>query len=216
MASKDYTGTQNNQSGNFRGQDNLLNIDLGNTKFISKFFHEPETVETIYKDLLSQGCKEEDITLVMTEDTKASYFSDKANVHVSKDPGNRSLEGGGIGAAIGGSLGGIAAAITAVGTSLAIPPLGIIVSGALAAGLAGMGAGAAAGGLLGTLVGLGIPDEQARIMEEELKKGGVLMGIKVNSEEDQGKWGPLLYQETPFHSQLGETSSFNESKLPHS
>ena len=44
------------------------------------------------------------------------------------------------------------AAVAAAGTSLAIPGLGVVIAGPLAAALAGAGAGAATGGLLGAQV----------------------------------------------------------------
>jgi uncharacterized membrane protein len=77
----------------------------------------------------------------------------------------------------------LAAAIAALGTTLAIPGLGIVMAGSLAASLAG--AGAATGGLSGALIGLGIPDEQAKMLEEGLKKGGIAIGVKANSDQER-------------------------------
>ena len=70
------------------------------------------------------------------------------------------------------------AALFAVGTSIAIPGLGLVVAGPIAAALAGAGAGAATGGLIGAMVGAGIPEEHARAYEEGVRKGGVLIGAR--------------------------------------
>ena len=48
----------------------------------------------------------------------------------------------------------------AVGSTIAVPGLGLVVAGPIAAALAGAGAGAAAGGLIGAMVGAGIPEDR--------------------------------------------------------
>ncbi len=48
--------------------------------------------------------------------------------------------------------------------------------------LAGVGAGAAAGGLTGALVGLGIPEHEARFYNEELVKGAMLVGVYAHAD----------------------------------
>lgn len=70
--------------------------------------------------------------------------------------------GAGIGGAIGAVLGAIALAVLSVGTSIAIPGLGWVLSGAVVSALTGAGAGAVAGGLLGLLVGLAMKQERLR------------------------------------------------------
>lgn len=91
-----------------------------------------------------------------------------------------------MGGAIGGTVGAIAAAIAAVGTSLAIPGLGLVVAGPLAAALAGAGAGGATGGLVGALIGAGIPEERVKHYEKGIKSGGILMGVRPRSDDDAG------------------------------
>ena len=98
--------------------------------------------------------------------------------------GNKAAEGAGIGGAIGGAMGAVLAAIAAVGTSLALPGIGLVVAGPLAAAVAGAGAGAASGGLIGALIGWNIPEERVKHYEEGIKKGGILMGLRTKSHED--------------------------------
>ncbi|MGI4850610.1 MAG: hypothetical protein ACRYGR_01520 [Janthinobacterium lividum] len=166
---------------------------------ITALFKNPRTAENAYQGLINSGYKSEDITFAMSEGTKKLFDS----IHSDSDTistahlETKATEGLGIGAALGGSIGAIAAAIAAIGTSLVIPGLGIIVAGSLAAGLAGAGAGAATGGLLGALIGYGIPDDQAKIFEAGLNDGGVVIGVKANSEEEakelHRRWSSLQH-----------------------
>lgn len=159
-------------------------IVLGKNSMITALFKNPKIVESIYEKLLRQGYKKEDITLVMSEDTRNTYFPENNDHASTTDLGNKTLEGMGVGAAVGGSVGALAAAIAALGTSLVIPGLGIIIAGPLAASFAGAGAGAAAGGLVGAFIGSETPDEQAKRLEEGLNRGGIIIGVKANSDEE--------------------------------
>lgn len=88
--------------------------------------------------------------------------------------------------------GGALAAI-AVAATVAIPGVGLIVAGPIAAALAGAGAGAVTGGVIGALVGAGIPEERVKVYESGLKEGGIVMGVKPRTPEDQAyferEWG---------------------------
>jgi hypothetical protein len=89
-----------------------------------------------------------------------------------------------VGGAIGGTVGAILTAVAAVGTSIAIPGLGLVIAGPIAAALAGAGAGAATGGLVGALVGWNIPEDRARQYDEGIRKGGILMGVRPRNDDD--------------------------------
>jgi hypothetical protein len=78
----------------------------------------------------------------------------------------------------------VAAAIAAVGTTLAVPGLGLVIAGPLAAALAGAGAGGAAGGLVGALIGWSIPEERVKAYESGLRNGGILMGVRPRDDAD--------------------------------
>lgn len=175
-----------NLTNNLSSEEIASPIILGGNSLITSLFKNPKTAERIYDNLLAQGYKQDDITLVMSEDTRNDYFPDNTAATAS-DLGNKTLEGLGVGAAIGGSVGALAAAIAAIGTSLVIPGLGLVVAGSLAASFAGAGAGAAAGGLIGALVGSETRSDQVKLLEEGLKKGGVVIAIKAHSDEDREK-----------------------------
>ncbi len=49
--------------------------------------------------------------------------------------------------------------------------------------LAGMGSGGAAGGVIGALAGLSIPEYEAKNYGNHIKKGGILISIRANSED---------------------------------
>lgn len=86
--------------------------------------------------------------------------------------------GAGTGAALGG-LGGLLVGVAA----LAIPGVGpVLAAGPLAAALAGAGLGAAAGSVLGALADLGVPEEDAQVYAEGLRRGGVLVAVRALGE----------------------------------
>jgi hypothetical protein len=64
------------------------------------------------------------------------------------------LQGMGLCGAIGLVSGGLAAAVAGIGTTLALPGMGLIVNGSLVLGLAGAGAGGLVGGGTGAFIGL--------------------------------------------------------------
>lgn len=89
-------------------------------------------------------------------------------------------ENGFKGAAVGGALGALAAGLTAVG-AVAIPGVGLLASGPIAAALAGAGAGGAVGGLIGGLLGAGVSENDAKVYESRLHAGEVLVTLKTHS-----------------------------------
>ena len=89
-------------------------------------------------------------------------------------------------------MGAVLAAIAAIGTSIAIPGVGIFVAGPIAAALAGFGAGGATGGLIGALIGVGIPEHRARVYDTGVRGGGILLGVEAKSEEDVDRLEHLL------------------------
>lgn len=106
---------------------------------------------------------------------------------ITEKDGNEAKEGAGIGATTGTVLGGVGGFLVGVGL-LAIPGVGPILAAgaeisALASTLAGAGIGAAAGGIIGALIGLGIPEEKAKIYEERVKAGDYLL-IVSGSDQD--------------------------------
>ena len=93
-------------------------------------------------------------------------------------------KGAGTGATIGTVLGGGAGLLAGIG-SLAIPGVGpVVAAGWLIATLTGAGVGAAvgggAGGLVGALTGAGVPDEDAHVYAETVRRGGNLVTVRAD------------------------------------
>lgn len=151
------------------------------SRIVTGLFRDRDSAESAYQSLTERGYDQDDINLVMSDETRERYFSDGS---VKTELGNKAAEGAGIGGAIGGTLGAVAAAIAAVGTSIAIPGLGLVIAGPLAAAIAGAGAGSVTGGLMGALVGWGIPEERIKHYEAGIKQGGILMGVKPRTTQD--------------------------------
>lgn len=165
----------------------------GESLLVTALFHDRDAAERAYRELRAHGYAEADVDVMMSDGTRrelsersagSTRLHEGAVLPVVTERGNKAAQGAGVGSAIGGTVGAIAAAIAAVGTSLAIPGLGLVVAGPIAAALAGAGAGGATGGLLGALVGAGIPEERVRHYEEGLRRGGILMGVRARSIED--------------------------------
>lgn len=154
----------------------------GTQPWVTVLFADRDSAEQGYEALAGRGYEAKDINLVMSDDTRRKYFASGAQTEL----GTKAAKGAGVGGAIGGTIGAIAAAIAAVGSSIAIPGLGLVVAGPLAAGLAGAGAGGATGGLVGALIGAGIPEERVKHYEKGIKSGGILMGVRPRSDEDAG------------------------------
>ncbi|TVT43808.1 hypothetical protein FNT36_04855 [Hymenobacter setariae] len=144
-------------------------------------FRDRSSAERAYQSLHERGYSKDDVHLMMSDETRDRHFADNSE---HTELGDKAMEGAGVGSAIGGTAGAIIGAIAAIGTSVALPGLGLIIAGPLAAALAGAGAGGLTGGLVGALVGSGIPEEHATEYEEGIKNGGIVMGVKPRNAED--------------------------------
>ncbi len=131
--------------------------------------------------LEADGYNPKDISIMMRN-------SDEAQV-VAENTGANVAEGAVSGATTGGVLGGLAGLLIGIG-AITIPGVGaLLIGGPLAAalGLGGAAAttvsgavtGALAGGLVGALVNLGVPEEDARVYEQRIKEGAILVAVPV-------------------------------------
>jgi len=148
---------------------------------LTSTFRDRSSAEQAYNSLSSRGYTKDDVNLLMSDETRKTHFGDDTP---ETDLGDKAMEGAGVGSAIGGTAGAVIGAIAAIGTSIALPGLGLVIAGPIAAALAGAGAGGLTGGLVGALVGSGIPEEHAAEYEQDVKDGGIVMGVKPRNEED--------------------------------
>src|SRR5688572_1699868 len=137
-------------------------------------FENTSQAQAAVQDLRNSGIAADDISVAMrTDEAEATQ--------VNVDTGGA---GGAVTGAVGGGiLGGLAGLLVCVG-AIAIPGIGpVAVAGplgtALTTTLVGAGIGAAAGGLVGALVDAGVPEEEARVYETGVARGGVLVSARV-------------------------------------
>ena len=72
--------------------------------------------------------------------------------------------------------------------ALAIPGLGLfIAAGPIMAAMAGAAGGAAAGGLTGALIGMGIPEYEAKRYEGKVKDGNILMSVHTEDSKERDR-----------------------------
>lgn len=148
---------------------------------LTGLFKDRESTEGAYKSLRDRGYSDDDINVIMSDETRDRYYKDNPDSELAD---NKALEGAGVGSALGGTLGAIIGGIAAIGTNLFIPGLGLVVAGPIAAALAGAGAGGLAGGLTGALIGWGIPEDRAKMYESGIKEGGTVLGVTPRSDDD--------------------------------
>src|SRR6202008_3937799 len=89
--------------------------------------------------------------------------------------------------------------------ALAIPGLGpFIAAGPIVAALAGVGAGSVLGGVTGALIGLGIPEYEAKRYEGRIRKGGILLSVHCDNSQWAGAAKRIL--ERTGATDIGSTS----------
>ena len=144
--------------------------------FVTGLFKTRAAAEAAVDAIIKRGYTRDDISVLMSDSTRDKEFAVQTRSHAA--------DGLGIGGAIGGTVGAVLLAIVAVGTSIAIPDLGLFVAGPIAAALAGAGAGGVTGGLIGLMIGTGIPEHRAKVYDTGLRSGGILLGAQAKSVDD--------------------------------
>jgi uncharacterized protein YjbJ (UPF0337 family) len=165
-------------------------------RLITGLYDSPDSAGRAYQDLTSRhGYRPDDISVVMSEDTRKRHFGDVKPGEEFKQ-GTKAAEGAGVGGGIGMGIGAALGAFLAAATSIAIPGLGLVVAGPIAGAIAGAGAGGATGSLIGLLVGSGIPEERAAEYDRGIREGGIVIGTRAKDdthatelEKDFGSYG---------------------------
>src|ERR1700712_1628019 len=153
------------------------------TATISRLYDNYADAQKAVQGLESAGVPHSDISIVANNSD--NWFGGN-KVDRDHDGVDDRAEGAGKGAGIGAGLGGAAGLLAGLGL-LAIPGLGpVVAAGWLASAavgaLGGAAIGGAAGGLVGALTHAGIPEEDAHVYAEGVRRGGTLVTAKV--EED--------------------------------
>jgi len=132
-------------------------------------FDDEQDLSRAVDALKSAGFRGEDISALLPDRGQTKTFAHEKH---TKAP-----EGAAIGATAGVVSGGALGLLLGLGT-IAIPGLGaFLAAGPIMGALAGAGAGGAVGTLAGALVGMGIPEYEAKRYESFINKGGALVSV---------------------------------------
>ncbi|MGY3038581.1 hypothetical protein ACVWWQ_000168 [Rhodanobacter sp. TND4EL1] len=136
-----------------------------------------EQAENIVLELKQAGFTSDDISALLPDKRGTKDFAHEHNTKAPEGATTGGVAGLGVGAAVG-WLAGIGA--------LAIPGVGpFIAAGPIMAALGGAAVGTAAGGIIGALVGMGIPEFEAKRYDAKLREGNIL--ISVHTEDGKQK-----------------------------
>lgn len=150
------------------------------SRLMTGMFRDREGAERAYESMMSRGYTPDDVIVLISDEGQRRHFGEDAE---KSELGSKAAKGAGVGAAVGGGLGALLAGLAAAGV-IALPGIGLIALGPIAAALAGGAAGAVGGGLIGALIGAGIPEERAKLYEEGIREGNIVMGVTPRSEVD--------------------------------
>lgn len=122
------------------------------------------------------GFSPDDISALLPDKSGTKDFAHEQN---TKAP-----EGAATGAGVGGVLGGGLGWLMGIG-ALAIPGVGpFVAAGPIMAALSGAAAGAMVGGITGILIGMGIPELEAKRYEGKIKDGNILMAVHAETSDE--------------------------------
>jgi hypothetical protein len=138
----------------------------------------------IVESLTNSGFSNNDISVL---------FPDKETTHeFAYEKHTKAPEGAMTGAAGGGALGAGLGLLAGIG-ALAIPGVGpLIAAGPLLAALSGAAAGATLGGVAGGLIGLGMPELEAKRYENRIVDGNILISVLARTGEDVDRAKEIL------------------------
>jgi hypothetical protein len=155
----------------------------GNTAVFG-IFKDRQLLEQAVDALKNSGFRNSDISVLMSDVQSTKQFAHEKGTKAPEG----ATTGGTAGVAVGGTLGWL----TGMG-ALAIPGLGpFIAAGPIMAALAGAGVGGLVGGISGALIGMGIPEYEAKRFEGSVKNGGNLLSIHSDNSDWTSKAKEIL------------------------
>jgi hypothetical protein len=141
-------------------------------KAVFAIFEDRSTLERAVDSLKGSGFRNSDISVLMQSKGETRDFAHEKNTKAPEG----ATAGGVTGAFAGGALGWLVGA-----GALAIPGIGpFVAAGPIMAAIAGAGLGGAVGGITGGLIGMGIPEYEAKRFESYVKNGGILLSVHVD------------------------------------
>jgi len=157
--------------------------------------------EAIVSDLRSAGFTGDDISALFPDKDGTRDFAHEKN---TKAP-----EGAATGAATGGLLGGALGWLAGIG-ALAIPGVGpFVAAGPIMAALGGAAVGATAGGVTGSLIGLGMPELEAKQYDAKIRSGNILLSVHTDNSDERARAKEIFERH-----HASDISSSGESSAP--
>lgn len=133
--------------------------------------------ENIVDNLKLSGFPSGDISVLFPDQTGTRDFAHEQNTKLP--------EGAAAGGAAGMGVGAILGWLTGIGT-LAIPGVGpFIAAGPIMAALSGAALVGAAGGIIGAMVGLGIPEYEAKLYDGKIRGGNILISVHTDNSSQE-------------------------------
>jgi len=143
-------------------------------------------VEEAVEALKQSGFRNTDISVLFADNQGSKDFAHEKH---TKAP-----EGALVGASSGALLGGTLGWLAGIGL-LAVPGIGpFVAAGPIMALLAGVGVGGTFGTIVGSLVGMGMPEYEAKRYEGRIRDGGILFSAHCDSAEWVTRAKELLKQ----------------------
>jgi hypothetical protein len=182
--------------------EKLNTEDFKDNKVVLGILKLKADVERAVELLKIQGFRNQDISVLLPQDQNSKDFTYEKSTKAS--------EGTTVGATSGAVLGGGLGWLVGAG-AIALPGIGpFIAAGPIMALLAGLGIGGTVGGVTGALIGMEVPEYEAKRYEDYLKKGGILLSVHVDNEEWSKKAKDLLNEVEAI-----DVSCVSESHLHH-
>jgi hypothetical protein len=140
-------------------------------------FHTREAADRAIADLKTAGYRDDQIGLVAKDERGKAVRTDGSGAEETNAAEGAAI-GAGVGALAGAAVGAgvLAGAIPVIGPVLAVGTLGTVLLNAAG--------GAAIAGIAGALIGWGIPEEDARYYEGEVKTGRYLVTVECGYGDD--------------------------------
>ena len=148
---------------------------------ISRLFDSRAQAEDAIRNLENAGYAHEELSIVAP---RREPGEERSFARAGDDGAADAAGGAGKGAATGGVIGAGAGILAGLGI-VAIPGLGpVVAAGWLVATAVGAASGAVAGGALGGILGAlkdaGVPDEDAHVYAEGVRRGGALVSVRTD------------------------------------
>jgi hypothetical protein len=143
---------------------------LTTAKTVTSLFETEEDAGRAAGALIEEGFTQDQIGIIAGHELSHP----ERHITAPENSEGKVLNAVGKGLALGGGLGALAGGVSA----LLIPGVGpLVVGGALAAAFLGAGLGASAGGVMAGLMKAGVDESDARLFEDALRHGGVVLTV---------------------------------------